>query len=314
MSDYILNLLPVTVQERAAFELTAPGAAHVYAGRRTATAEQYAQATVILGWPRPEDLAQCANLRWFQSMWAGTDEYTTPGILPDGVTLTSSSGSNSQSVAEHMLACLLALCRKLPQCRDSQLKHIWQDVSKVKTIDGAAILVLGAGHVGSDFALRCKALGAHTIGVKRNVSRSAAGFDELFTMDALDSLIPRADVVALTLPHSAATAGLMSRERLSAMKQDSILLSAGRGSVLDQDGLCAVLKSGLLWGAALDVTDPEPLPPEHPLWDAPNLLLTPHVAGGMRLELSRKNCVQMALDNLKRYLAGEPLFNVVPRP
>ena len=122
MSEYILNLLPLNQEERAAFEAAAPDATHVYAGRRTATPEQYAQATVVFGWPRPKDLAQCQHLKWFQTMWAGSDEYTASGLFPSGAVLTSSAGSNSQSVAEHMLASLLALCRKLPQCRDNQIQ------------------------------------------------------------------------------------------------------------------------------------------------------------------------------------------------
>lgn len=311
MSEYILNLLPLQDHERAAFEAAAPDAVHVYAGRRTATPEQFAQATIIFGWPRPKDLAQCGNLKWFQTMWAGSEEYTAPGILPPGAILTSSTGTNAQSVAEHMLSSLLALCRKLPQCRDNQLKAQWIDVGNMKTIAGATVLVVGAGHIGSEFAWRCRALGAHTIGLKRNVSRPLEGFDELATMDKLDDLLPEADVVALCLPHSPATAGLMDAHRLGLMKQDSVLLSAGRGSVLDQDALVEVMRSGRLWGAALDVTTPEPLPSDHPLWSVPNLLLTPHVAGGMRLEITRKNCVQLALDNLKRYLAGQPMGNLI---
>lgn len=103
----------------------------------------------------------------------------------------------------------------------------------------------------------------------------------------------------------------MNAQRLHAMKQDAILLNAGRGPVLDHTALAQVLSSGLLWGAALDVTEPEPLPADHPLWDVPNLLITPHLGGGMRLEVTRKNVVDMALDNLTRYLSGQPLHNLV---
>ena len=108
MAEYILNLLPVTEEEKAAFQEAAPRAVHVCAGRRTVTAEQLEQATILFGWPRPADLSRAPRLKWFQSMWAGTDEYLAPGVLPEGVVLTSSAGSNSQSVAEHALACLLA--------------------------------------------------------------------------------------------------------------------------------------------------------------------------------------------------------------
>ncbi|MGI5962130.1 MAG: D-2-hydroxyacid dehydrogenase [Lawsonibacter sp.] len=311
MSEYILNLLPVNEEEKRAFEAIAPDATHVYAGRRTLTQEQIQAATVLFGWPRAEDLAKAKNLKWFQTMWAGTDEYEGEGILPAGAVLTSSSGSNSLSVSEHMLASLLALCRRLPAYRDSQRNHTWKDEGAMKSVYGSTVLVLGAGHIGAAFAQRCRALGARTLGVKRNVTGPVDGFDQVFPMDELDALLPQADVVALVLPHSTQTIHLMNEARIARMKEDAILISSGRGSVLDQEALARAMQGGKLWGAALDVTEPEPLPPDSPLWDIPNLLLTPHVAGGMRLEITRKTCVQMALDNLRRYLAGEPLANRV---
>ena len=158
MPDVILNLLPVREEEKAAFEAAAPDAVHLYAGRRTATPEQFAQATIVMGWPRAEMLAQAPRLRWFHCMWAGTDQYTD--AVPPSVLMTSSAGTNSQSVAEHMLASLLALYRKLPQCRDQQRAHAWVDVGNMKSLVGETVLVIGAGHVGSAFAQLCKALGA----------------------------------------------------------------------------------------------------------------------------------------------------------
>lgn len=309
MSEYILNLLPLHEGERKEFEAIAPDAVHVYARSSTVTPEQMASATVIFGWPRPEALRGAVNLRWFQTMWAGYDEYI--GMLPEGACLTSSSGSNSRSVAEHMLTGLMAVCRRLPAYQDSQRAHRWKDEGPMKTILGGTVLVVGAGHVGSAFAGMCRAFGARTVGLKRAVSGPVEGFDEVRTMDELDALLPRADVVALMLPHSPQTAGLMNADRIALMKDDAVLLSAGRGSVLDQDALVQAMGAGKLWGAALDVTDPEPLPADSTLWDVPNLLLTPHVAGGMRLEITRRRCVEMAQENLRRYLAGEKLANIV---
>ena len=132
-------------------------------------------------------------------------------------------------------------------------------------------------------------------------------------MEELDGLLPQADVVALMLPHSPQTEGLMDARRLRLMKEDAILLSMGRGSVLDQEALAAVMGEGRLWGAALDVTVPEPLPQDSPLWTIPNLIITPHSAGGMRLEVTRANCVRQALANLNRWQAGKPLENLVRR-
>jgi len=310
MSEYILNMLPITEEEKAEFEAIAPNATHVYAGRRTVSPEQLAAATIIFGWPRPRDMKEAVSLKWFQTMWAGSDEYMGPGILPEGITLTSSSGTNRLSVAEHMLAMMMSLCRSLPAYRDKQREHVWEDQGAAKTIHRGTVLVVGAGNIGATFAGMCRALGAHTIGLKRSVT-PVEGFDEIRTMDELDELLPQADVVALVVPHSPATVGLMDERRIGLMKDDAILISSGRGSVLDQDALVRAMQGGKLWGAALDVTVPEPLPADHPLWDVPNLLLTPHVAGGMRLEITRRACIQLAQDNLRRYLAGEPLKNKV---
>lgn len=314
MQEVILNLLPLKGEERAAFEAVAPEAVHIYSRRSTVTPEQLARATVLLGWPRARDMQYAKSLKWFQCMFAGVDEYLPQGVTPEGAVITTSSGSNALSVAENMLSTLLALYRKLPLYRDDQRAHLWHDEGAAKTITGAVILVVGAGHLGTEFAWRCKALGAaRVMGVKRTIGRPLPGFDQLHTMEELDDLLPQADVVALTLPHSPETVHLMNAERIARMKDDAVLISTGRGTVLDQDALAEAMKNGKLWGAALDVTEPEPLPADSPLWDIPNLLLTPHVAGGMRLEITRKNCIDMALANLKRYLAGQPLENQVKR-
>lgn len=310
MSEVILNLLPVTEEEKAEFEAIAPEAEHIYSGRRKVTREQLSRCTILFGWPRAIELPLAKNLKWFQTMWAGTDEYM--GYLPAGTILTSSGGMNRRSVAEHMLAMVLALCRRLPHYRDSQNAHVWEFEGRMKTLLDAKVLVLGTGHIGSTFAEMCKNLGSYTIGVSRS-GRAAEGFDETHPLDKLDELLPQADVVALIMPHNAQSIGLMDARRIGLMKSDAILINAGRGSVLDQKALTEALKADKLWGAGLDVTDPEPLPADDPLWDAPNLVLTPHVAGGMRLELTRRNCIKLAQENLRHYLAGENLINYVTK-
>lgn len=310
MSEHILNLLPLKEGEREEFEALAPDAVHTYARRSTVTAEQLAAATVIFGWPRAEMMHHAVNLKWFQTMWVGTDEYEKPGMLKEGALFTSSAGFNARSVAEHMLAMTMALCRGLPAYRDNQRTHIWGDEGKMKTLMSSTVLVAGTGNIGATFAKMCKDLGATTVGLNRS-GRSADYFDETYPLDKLDELLPRADFVALVMPHAPGTVGLMNRERIALLKDDAVLISCGRGSVLDQAALVEAMQGGKLWGAGLDVTEPEPLPADHPLWDIPNLILTPHVAGGIRLELTRRTNIELALDNLRRYLAGEELKNRV---
>lgn len=311
MSEHILNMFPINEEEKAQFEALMPDAVWEYPRRSTVTPEQLAKATVIMGAPVPAHLVHAKNLRWMQSLWMGVDDYAAPGVLPEDVTITACVGAYRQTVSEHMLTTLLALCRKLPQCRDNQLKHQWVDVKQMRSIRGATILVVGAGVIGGDFARLCKALGAHTVGLKRTVTGPIDGFDELDTMENLDARLPQADVVALILPHAPETVKLMDARRLALMKPDAILISDGRGTVLDQDALAEAMTAGHLWGAALDVTVPEPLPADSPLWDIPNLLLTPHVAGGIRMEVSRKSAVTFCLKNFERYTKGQPLEGVM---
>jgi len=311
MSEHILNMFPIVEEEKPLFEALMPDAVWEYPRRSTVTPEQLAKATVILGAPVPAHLVHAANLRWLQSLWMGVDDYVAPGILPEDVTITACVGAYRQTVSEHMLTTLLALCRKLPQCRDNQLKHQWVDVKQMRSIRGATVLVVGAGVIGGDFAKLCKALGAHTVGLKRTVTGPIDGFDEVDTMENLDKRLPQADVVALILPHAPETVKLMDARRLALMKPDAILISDGRGTVLDQDALAEAMTAGHLWGAALDVTVPEPLPADSPLWDIPNLLLTPHVAGGIRMEVSRKSAVDFCLKNFERYAKGQPLEGVM---
>lgn len=314
MSECILNMLPVKEEEKAAFEALLPDARWEYAGRSSVTRDQLERATVIMGWPRVSALEHARNLRWLQGLWAGVEEYAAPGVLSEQVLLSCCAGVYRQAVSEHMLTSLLSLCRKFPQYRDNQLRHLWKDLGAVRTIRGMTVVVVGAGAIGSSFAALCKAMGAHTVGLKRNVSGPVEGFDVVDRIGRLDHWLPQADVVALVVPHTPETIHMMDTRRFALMKQDAILISAGRGSVLDQQALAQALNDGKLWGAAMDVSTPEPLPSDSPLWDIPNLLITPHVAGGMRMEASRKSAISFCLENVRRYAAGEPLRGVVRKP
>lgn len=179
-----------------------------------------------------------------------------------------------------MLAMLLAIYKRLPAYRDQQRAHIWADLGPVGSLAGKTVLVGGAGDIGRHFARLVRALGAQrVIGLRRSAGCPVEGFDEIYGLGALDGLLPQADVVALALPHTPETAGLMSKARLLAMRPGAVLLNAGRGSAVDCTALAEVLCSGRLLGAGLDVTDPEPLPPGHPLWEAP-ASSSPHTPPG----------------------------------
>ena len=317
MSELILKALPLTDGERAQFLSAAPGVEQRFTPLMDNTGltvplsdpALVEGATVVLGNLPAAVLGASPTLKWLQTWSAGVDAYLKPGALPDGAMLTSAVGAYGPSVAEHMLAAMLTLMKRLHRYRDRQHAHRWAGLGTVKSPAGATVLVVGAGDIGTTFARMCHALGARTVGLKRTVCPPPAGLDEVHALDELNQWLPQADVVALALPQAPETVHIMDRRRLFLMKEGAILLNGGRGSAIDPEGLNEVLSAGRLWGAALDVTEPEPLPAGSPLWDQPDLLLTPHVAGGLHLEGTRERIATIALENLKRYLAGEPLKN-----
>lgn len=230
--------------------------------------------------------------------------------------LCNANGAYSLTISEHMLAMLLALIKKLYIYRDFQTQSTWGDLGKwggstVSSIYGSRVLVLGLGDIGLRFARAVKALGAHVIGVKRTMSEKPDYVDELYTIDDLDEVLPTADMVAMVLPETAQTRGILSAERIASMKQGAFVVNEGRGSAIDQDALVEALNSGHLGGAALDVTSPEPLPSDNPLWKAKNCFITPHVGGGYTLPQTKVYILEIALANLKAFLAGGKLVNEI---
>lgn len=159
---------------------------------------------------------------------------------------------------------------------------------------GSATLVVGLGDIGGEYAKRMKALGSYTIGVRRTPGEKPEYLDEIYTTDSLDELLPRADFVALSLPNSPSTYHIMDERRLGLMKPGAYLLNVGRGSAIDGDALCRALKEGRLGGCRVDVTDPEPLPGDHPLWDAPRMVITPHISGQYHLKETFERIVRIA--------------------
>ena len=316
--ELILNLLTLNEKQRKDFLRAAEGYEQIFAPGGALEDGQpiprplYRRAAVILGNPPAEELAACENLRLLQTRSAGTDQYQRPGVLSGGVTLLNASGAYGHSVSEHMFAMLLSLMKRLPAYRDRQRDGIWSDLGPVKTLAGARVLCVGTGDLGSSFARLCKALGAKTAGVRRDAGKPAGGIDEMYPMDRLDGLLTQADVVALMLPHTADTAHLMDRRRLLLMKKDAILLNGGRGTAVDCAALAEVLEDGRLWGACLDVTDPEPLPVDHPLWAQERAVLTPHAAGGDHLADTADRIAAIALEHLASFLKGQTGGKSVP--
>jgi phosphoglycerate dehydrogenase-like enzyme len=269
------------------------------------------RANIIIGYPSPKMISYAKNLKWLQLASAGVDHILKCSVLPQNVLLTNASGCYGLAISEYMIATVLSLFLNLPRYKENQQKHLWHDEGTVKSIFGSTALIVGLGNIGGEFAKRFKSLGGNTIGVRRTDTHKPDYLDELYLIDQLDELLPRADVVALSLPETPQTHKLFSKEKLALMKPGSILINVGRGTAIDTDALCDALNSGHLGGAALDVTDPEPLPPDHPLWSAKNVLITPHVSGNFNLPETYELVFKLCADNLSKYLRGEKLNNLV---
>lgn len=280
------------------------------------TAEQLRAAAVIFGEPSEAQLAQTENLHLLQLTWAGADKYTRMENLPQSVVLANASGAFGTIIAEYAIGSLVALYRSFGRYWSNKQAHIWQKYDHAETISGKTALVLGMGDIGANVARRLKVFGAAVLGVKRTaVSAVPADFDEAHTLNALDALLPRADIVIGCLPNTRETAGLLTAERLHAMKAGAVLVNVGRGSLAGTDDLVSALQDGHFGGAALDVFETEPLPADCPLWDMENVLLTPHIAGpSFGGSADVQNTIwHICMDNLERYLTGNPLKNVVNR-
>ena len=270
-------------------------------------------AEVIIGEPNQEELELASMLKWLQLTWAGADRYTRNPGFPAGVMLTNASGAFGVTIAEHVMAGVLTLCRHLPVYRSYQTRTVARPVGAEKLLFGGNAIIFGTGDIGTQTAKRMKAFGMNTVGVCRTRRPQTADFDRIVTLPEADALLSNADVIVGCLPDSEQTRHYFGKERLLKLKEDAILVNVGRGSLVVADDLAEVMQTGHLFGAVLDVTEPEPLPSGHPLRHLRNVVLTPHIAGlsfGGAEDTERK-ITSICCNNIRRYLTGWPLRNQV---
>ena len=255
------------------------------------------------------------NLKWFACSYAGIDPYLSDGAWANPNCLfTNAAGAYGVAISEHVIMVLLMLLRQMPECQRRMANRRWQAPESVRSIYGLRTTVVGMGDLGSNIARRLKAMGAAVRGVRRRPSGEADPiYDAVYSIRELDGLLPDTDALILCVPGTAETAGLLSRARIELLPDDAYVINVGRGTAVDQEALMDALRGRRLAGAALDVMYPEPLPPEHPLWRTPNLILTPHCSGDMSLAYTRRRVVEMFLENLERYAAGQPLLRTPNR-
>ena len=271
------------------------------------------EAEIIFGEPGIREVRECPGLKWIQMSWAGTDVYTMRDGFPRKVKVTNAKGCFQVVIGEYIVAVLLELCRNLKQYNVQQREGIWRRLQSETLLYGKRILILGAGDVGTGAAKRLKAFGTHITGMRRTERNYPDCFDFMVTEDRLEDELPKADVVIGCLPGTMATRGLLDERRLRMMKRGAFFVNVGRGSLVHTDALTRLLKEGHLGGAALDVTEPEPLPSDHPLWRMEQVILTPHIAGqsfGYSKDTENR-VIHVCCQNLERYLNGMELINLV---
>ncbi|PZD94695.1 D-2-hydroxyacid dehydrogenase [Paenibacillus sambharensis] len=271
----------------------------------------YREAEIICGWNADaarECLESGAALRWVQTWSAGVDKLPLQDFGSRGVLVTNASGVHPEPMSETVLAMMLGLTRGLHRSIRAQAGAAWEKTGSLPEMHGKTAAVIGAGAIGREVAFLAKAFGMRMIGVRRS-GRSAPGFDRVVTEDRLDDILPESDYVINILPLTAETRHLFDEGRFRLMKPTSYFINVGRGATVKTEALVSVLQSGGIAGAGLDVFEEEPLPAGHPLWKLDNIILTPHNAGAT--EHYKERVVALFLDNLRRYLAGEQLRNLV---
>ena len=263
---------------------------------------------VISGLWKNSLLDRTRKLRFIQSIGAGTDQFPRDELTKRGIRLASARGVNARAVAEHAMALILALSRRLPEARDNQTRRVWRGMigdltEREDELGGKSLLVVGLGDIGGRLARLAKAFDMRVVGLRRNPAAGRGVADTVHRMDALRSLLPEADFVALTCPLTTETEHLIDTEAFGRMKPSAYLVNIARGRVVDEPALVKALAAKRIAGAAIDVTADEPLAPSSPLWGMAQVLITPHTAGETRRY--EDNVIEILRDNLERLWRGD---------
>lgn len=275
------------------------------------------QIEIVFGNLPRELWSSATGLRWLQLQGAGADNLPDEARERD-LSVTNASGVHAEPISDHLLALIYAFARDLPLAIRQQQQHTWNYDRRPEVFEpsGKRVLLLGTGAIGHAFARKAAALGMKVVGIRRNPEaplREEGGdttcYLRLAGPDALRKELPHADVLVITLPLTAETRGMIGSEELGRLPSHALVLNIGRGAIVDQDALIEALRQGSIGGAGLDVFDPEPLPADSPLWDLENVIVTTHYSGITPRYSER--LWEIFLDNLGRYVSGEPLRNVV---
>jgi len=250
------------------------------------------------------------RLKWIQLTSAGADRLLGSGFIQQGVTVTTVSGLHATPIGEFILQSILMLAKRAPQYMRSQARHEWSRFMP-RELHGSTVGIVGIGNIGAEAGRLAKAFGCRVIATKRSATKpeSAPYADEILPSSELPRLLAESDYVVLSMPLTPETRGMIGETELRMMKPTASLINIARGPVVVEEALIRALREGWIAAAALDVFDKEPLPDDSPLWDMENVILSPHISGGT--EIYNVRAVEIFAENLRRYLDGQPLRNIV---
>ena len=289
-----------------------------YSSKKRDDEEALRGADVMIGWSlEQEQLRKAGTLRWIYSITAAVDQFLYPELISREIAISNAGSVHGPVVAEHAIAVLLALARRLPSAVRNQdrrkwaMEAIWNEQPRPREVRGSTLVVVGLGSTGAEVAQMAAALRMHVIGVREHPERGTAGAHEVVGFDALDNAIGQADFVALAAPLTPRTRHLIDTRRLQLFKPTAFLINVSRGALVDEAALAKTLREHKIAGAALDVFEQEPLSRWSPLWKMPQVLITPHTA--FLTENAWQRHYEVFAANLKRYMAGQRLEGVVDK-
>jgi D-2-hydroxyacid dehydrogenase (NADP+) len=274
-------------------------------------------AEIYFGYRLPKEaLTGADRLKWIHVPAASVQPLSDLGLTERGITVTNSRGLHAGPISEHVIGCMLVFSRKFVECWEYQLDHryaareILTEGPPIGELRGKTVVILGLGSIGTEIARLAKAFKMRVVAVKKNTGDSYEMVDQIFPASEFRHALPEADYLVIAVPHTAATEGMIGEAELKSLKKGCVLINIARGGIIEKDALMKSLKENWFRGAALDVFHNEPVPPNSDLYDLPNVFMTPHTSGVSALE-HWPRMMELFAENLRRYISGEPLMNVV---
>jgi len=307
-------LIPPTNDDRLEqLHQSAPGVDFVIASSETEALAMAAEVDASYAYCSSELLKAARHLRWVQVASAGVEQYPLRKMHARGIIFTNAKGIYGSQLADHTLALILAFSRQLPFLHRAQQKQVWESRQNYPPgeLAGQTLLIVGLGGVGLETARRARGFGLRVLATRHHhADLPKPDFvDEVHPPDRLHDLLPEADWVAVCVPLVPATQNLFHDDEFARMKRTACIVCVTRGKIINTDALLSALEAGKIAGAGLDVTDPEPLPPGHPLWTKENVIITPHASGHSPHAAARM--FNLLCENVRRFADGRPLLNVV---